>query len=216
MKKAVLFDLDGTLICSDRFLFPAYRQARETMGLPPLPEEQLKLNIGGTFAESKQIAMPDSSDEAYFTYVKLVQDLVHSTFFDLVAHYPAIPEMLDRLHGLGYQIALCSNGSSRYFMPLLEKTDLLRRIDCIPPFIRDRSKTDLLAAILQEMQVEPKHAAMVGDRVYDAEAARNNGVCFIGCHYGLFPEEIEANRPDITIDHPDKLVDAVEKLLGGR
>ena len=54
---------------------------------------------------------------------------------------------------------------------------------------------------------------MVGDRHFDAEAAQNNNVPFIGCRYGLFPNEIAESHADAVINSPSELLEAVNRLL---
>jgi phosphoglycolate phosphatase len=69
------------------------------------------------------------------------------------------------------------------------------------------SKTALLRRLLEEQSLDPATTVMVGDRNFDIEAARVNGVTSIAVTYGYgTSEEIESARPDYTCH-------AVEDLL---
>ena len=53
---------------------------------------------------------------------------------------------------------------------------------------------------------------MVGDRIFDMEAARGNSIPFIGCLYGYCPAEMAGS--DRTVDCAAAIFDAVQDLIG--
>ena len=52
---------------------------------------------------------------------------------------------------------------------------------------------------------------MVGDRIFDIQAARANGIPFIGCEYGYAPEEIQ--DADVVVREAAEIYGAVETLI---
>ena len=52
---------------------------------------------------------------------------------------------------------------------------------------------------------------MVGDRKFDIQAARANGIPFIGCAYGYAPQEIR--EADLVVKEPAEILPAVETLI---
>lgn len=211
MIQAVLFDLDGTLVQSDRFVLPAYRQAFADFGLPETPDEVLIQSIGGTYDENHQRTMPGRSCEEYDAYAARVYELVQTRFFSEVCAYPGIQQALARLREKGYVTALCTNASAFYYLPILQQAGLANSFDHLIEHEKGQDKVALAKMILQRLHAE--RAVMVGDRCYDAEAARASGMGFIGCRYGLFPAEIDAAKPEAVLDRPDELVAAVERVM---
>ena len=124
--------------------------------------------------------------------------------------FEGIPELLDRLHQAGYRTAVCSNSARDYIVPVLTALHLLDKIDAIQPLLPGLTKVDTLGLLLQ--REEPEAAVMVGDRIFDMEAARGNSIPFIGCLYGYCPAEMAGS--DRTVDCAAAIFDAVQDLIG--
>ncbi len=210
MNKVVAFDLDGTLSQSDAYLLRAYEGGLEAMGMPMLPKERLMQMIGGTVDDNKEIILPEGSMEKFMEYLHVVDSLAEK-YARLYGHtYPGIPEALARLREKGYKIALCSNGAEGYIRFILDVLGIQELFDAIQPNIPGWNKSDLLRKILKDFQTT--QGVMVGDRHFDWEAAKDNQVPFIGCLYGLFPNEVE--KAEFTISSPEQLPALVESILG--
>jgi phosphoglycolate phosphatase len=63
--------------------------------------------------------------------------------------------------------------------------------------------------LLDETGTRPEEAIMVGDSHNDTLTARNAGMWSIGCTYGLAPHSLENAPPDVYIDAPYELVEAL-------
>lgn len=213
MKKVVAFDLDGTLVNSVLHLMPAYHESLEMMNRPALPDETLRQCIGGAQMDNYKLLMPDVDWETYLRYELLVAENAAKYAKTHGQAYPRIKEALDALRARGYVTVLCSNGGVEYVLPLLDLLGLRAHLDHVQAIKTERNKTELLASLIHDFDCAGR-VALVGDRHFDAEAARNNGAYFIGCHYGLFPEEIDKAKPDAVLENPLDLPQAVERLLG--
>lgn len=213
MNKVVAFDLDGTLVDSVHHLMPAYLEALEEMNLPRLPENVLLQCIGGTVTDNHKIIMPDQPAERYNQYELLVAQYAAQYAKTRGQSYPRIAEMLDTLRDMGYVTVLCSNGTRDYVCPLLAVLELDHHLSHIQALSGEKNKTELLATIISRFD-SAGNTVLVGDRKFDAEAARNNGVPFIGCRYGLFPDEVAAAMPQAVANAPMELPDAILRLLG--
>ncbi|MCI8649480.1 MAG: HAD family hydrolase [Anaerotruncus sp.] len=209
MNQVVAFDLDGTLSQSEAFLLPAYRDAVSAMGLEPQPDAHLRQMIGGTVEDNLEIVMPGQPMERFREYLHYVHDFAHRYVVQCGKTYPCIPESLAELHRLGYRIALCSNGTPDYINFVLDTLNIQQYFDAVQTNLPGWTKSDLLGKILQDFDTSA--AVMVGDRHFDFQAAKDNHVPFIGCAYGLFPQEV--TQADVVITAADQLVQAVEQLL---
>lgn len=213
MNKVVAFDLDGTLANSALHLLPSYHDSLARMNREDLPDNVLLQCIGGTQTDNHALVMPDCSWETFLQYESLVAGYASEYAKTRGKCYAHIEEALDLLRARGYLTVLCSNGTREYVCPLLDVLGLTEHLHAVQAITNERNKTELLASIIRTYDCAG-NVAMVGDRHFDAEAARNNHAPFIGCKYGLFPDEIEASHPDAILEDPLELPSAVERLLG--
>lgn len=116
-------------------------------------------------------------------------------------------KMLKKLKADGYLTAVCSNASERYIRMVLNNLKLIDLIDFIQPLLPNMTKNDTLGILLNE--VKPDSAVMVGDRVYDKEAAYANGLKFIGCMYGFNSDEVK--DADVAVTCASEINEAVKE-----
>ena len=212
MNQVVAFDLDGTLVNSALHLLPAYHEGLARINHADLPDEILLQCIGGSQQDNHALVMPEASLETYREYEQIIAECAHKYAKERGQCYPHMQESLDALRAQGYLTVLCSNGTPEYALPLLAILGLSDHMDGIQKVITERNKTEVLAALIGDYDCSG-HVVMVGDRHFDAEAARNNNVPFIGCRYGLFPNEIAESHADAVINSPSELLEAVNRLL---
>ena len=55
---------------------------------------------------------------------------------------------------------------------------------------------------MEEAGVGPDQTVMIGDSEVDVATARNAGVWSVGCTFGLAPQSLIANQPDVLVDSP--------------
>lgn len=212
MNRVIAFDLDGTLTESDRHLLAAYHATLDAMHRPQMSDEQLKQMIGGTADINRQIVLPGEPDEVYDEYRAICLENSIKYARERARAYPGIREALLRLLDEGYITVLCSNGHADYTAPVLAATGLSDCISRIQPPRPHTTKIDLLSDIIKEYD-SAHSTVMVGDRCYDAQAALENNVPFIGCLYGMFPDEIREANAQAQISAASELISAVHRLL---
>ena len=203
----VAFDLDGTLSQSDRFLPRSYRLAAQKLGAAQPPEETLRNMIGGSYTDNRRLMEPYLPPEQYDLFSQYTREF--AVELSQGCAYPEIVDCLEALKGMGCLPVLCSNGLSDYVEGILQAEGLRSQFGQLLYGQRGWNKTQVLAYLM-----EAYHAGctvMVGDRHFDLEAARGNGVPFIGCGYGLFPQEIQT--ADRVVASPAQIPQAVRELL---
>ncbi|GED54559.1 HAD family hydrolase [Brevibacillus borstelensis] len=202
---AVLFDMDGTLLQTERLSTPAFQKTFEELREKGLwngatPDEQELTNVlGMTIEQLWEKLLPGASEEIKKVADKLMLKneliLLKQGIADL---YPGVREVLQELHANGTALFVASNGLERYIDEICEHFG-------IKPLFTDlysagrfgtRSKKDLVAKLLQDYQV--KQAVMVGDRHSDVEAGLANGLKTIGCDFG-FAKPGELDGADVII-----------------
>lgn len=208
-KPLVVFDLDGTLNQTERHSVPAQTQVLQEFGAPAVTPEKITGTFGATYEEYTQALLPGFSDEIKQAYLKRVLVVEEEFLKKYGCTYPGVGKMLDSLHTMGYETAVCSNASLQYITIVLTTLKLEKRIDYIQPLIKGYTKDDSLRLLLQKVQ--PAGAVMVGDTQFDQKAAMANQIPFIGCLYGYRPHEI-ANA-DGVISTPLDLLKIIGNLL---
>lgn len=208
-KSLIVFDLDGTLNKTELHSVPAQTRVLREFGAPEPTPEKIKGTFGATYEEYTETLMPGFSEERKQAYLRRVVDVEEEFLKKFGKPYSGVVEMLNGLHEMGFETAVCSNASIKYITVVLNSLGLFDLIDYIQPLIKGHSKNDSLRLLLQK--TEPRAAVMVGDTVFDQAAAQANKIPFVGCLYGYRPHEME--KAEFKISEPTELLKLIGKIL---
>ena len=191
---AVFFDLDGTLLATDRFWIPAARvgarRAFRELGLEravPSAQEWTSL-IGLPLAEGFLNLFPDL-DEASRELVqqRCVEEEHFALNSGLAVLMPGVREVLLELRERGVPMGIASNCSQSYLDAALAEQGLHEYVDearCLDSAgVRD--KAGMIEDLLLTFGV--RSAVMVGDRAGDRDAAHANGLPHVHLSNGFAP-----------------------------
>lgn len=213
------FDLDGTLVDSNRDLAPAINHALGVAGRPAVsPDETRKLIGGGARAmllramEVTGGPLPDAEFEAAFGELQLhyAEHIADNT-----VPYPGCLSALDALAERGCKLAVITNKievNSRLLLDALgmsDRFDLILGGDTLGPG-RAKPAPDMIDTALLTLGGGP--FAMVGDSTYDVRAARNARVPVVALSFGYNDLPARELGADAVIDHYDELVPVLERL----
>lgn len=194
MKPVICFDWDGTLCDSMQLCIEENRSTLAAMGLPAQPEDILRSCNGPTFEEAAPIlGVPaDRLDE--YCRIRLTNAL--SLVPKVNRLFPGAKEMLLTLREHA-ELCIVSNATGAYLSLCMQQFGLegvFRAVACSRP---GRTKTQNLAALLADMQ--PERAIMVGDRLGDLMAGRDNGLPTVAAAFG-FGNDAEYAVADLRAD----------------
>lgn len=115
------------------------------------------------------------------------------------ALYPNVKEVFSYLKESGCSIYIASNGLIDYLKAIINHYDLDQWVTETFSIeqIQSLNKGDLVKNIL--MKYDIKETAVVGDRLSDINAAKDNGLIAIGCNFD-FAQEDELAHADLVID----------------
>jgi len=194
MIHTIFFDLDGTLTDSAPGIIHSVQYALKKYGIEA-EENDLRSFIGPPLVHSFQERFGFDHDKAleavtyyreYFTAGGMFENSV----------YPGVEEMLQKLKEDGLVLAVATSKPELFSKQILEHFALTRYFDFIGGAAMDESratKVEVLSYALQELQVDPAKAVMIGDRENDIEAASLLGTESIGVLYGYGSQEELAN-----------------------
>lgn len=224
VRKAVLFDLDGTLVDSAPDLALSVAHALTAVGVPAPGLEEVRKYIGEGAQKLLHRSLtrdPDGVAE---------ETLFHAAsrlFFDHYAAnlcvqsrlYPGVVATLKRLRQRGCHFACVTNKPARYTAPLLEALGLSGFFtvsvsgDSLPRKKPDPAPLQFAATALGMATAD---CTMVGDTVTDIAAARNAGMPVIAVDYGYGdPEALAAAAPDRLVCAFDELAEFLPALGPG-
>ncbi len=208
MRKSAIFDLDGTLTDSKPGILGCLTSALDAHRIPWTGP--LDWFIGPPAGQSLRRLMPDADESRRAALLHDYRSCYDTTGWAENSVYPGIHEVLQSLQASGWQLFVCTSKREDFALRILEKFALNSYFlalyaDTVGSL--HHSKTALLRRLLEEQSLDPAAACMVGDRNFDIEAARANGVTSIAVTYGYStPEELAAARPDHTCNTVEDLL----------
>ncbi|RPF70887.1 HAD-IA family hydrolase [Aurantiacibacter spongiae] len=216
----VLFDLDGTLVDSNRDLAPAVNHALSLEDRPPVPEAEVRNLIGGgAFAMLERALQATGGPVAQTRFAELGAELLahyRAHIADNTVPFEGVTAALDRLAQLGCKLAVCTNKAEEPARDLLAKLDLAGRFDAIyggDTLGPGNAKPDPAMLYAAIADCGGGRAAMVGDSTYDVRAARNANIPAITFRYGYHDVPVEELGGDAMIDHWNELLPTLEGVL---
>ncbi len=206
--RALIFDLDGTLIDSKLDLALAVNAVLAEMDREPLPHEQIFGYIGQGAPSLIARALGDGATEEecrwgleffiqYYSLHKL----------DNTAPYPGVRETLDALSGM--PMAVLTNkpvGASRGILQGLGLARNFRIIYGGNSFERKKPDPMGIETILREFAAAPAQVMVVGDSEIDVQTARNAGTWICGVTYGFGSHRFDEFPPDLIVDNLTELL----------
>ncbi|MBN8481174.1 MAG: HAD hydrolase-like protein [Xanthomonadales bacterium] len=209
MNRLVLFDLDGTLIDSEAGIVGSMRHALAAMGAEPVAHEVLRGWIGPPLRMTFPEVLGDDPG-------RLEQAVAHyHERFDAVgwsehAVYAGIAEVVAALAARGDRLAVVTSKlreQAERIVAHLPFGNLFERIYGPAQGSRTSEKAAMIAQALADFGAMPAMAAMIGDRRFDIEGARANGVRAVGVEWGFGTRaELEQAGADAIVDSPGRLV----------
>ena len=212
--RALIFDLDGTLIDSKLDLIHSVNAMLRELGRGELKEETISAYIGHGAPKLVARALGENgAEEERQRALDFFLRYYESHKMDTTSAYPGVAETLEKLASV--PMAVLTNKPVRISVRILDAMGLSRYFRAIyggNSFLT--KKPDPLGArtILRELGAEPGEALLVGDSEVDVQTARNAGTWVIGCTFGLAPETLEAHQPDVLVDAPRDWTTALSAL----
>ncbi len=218
MTKAVLFDLDGTLVDSRKDIAASVNRMLKEMGFPARDDGEIYGYIGGGIHKLVLASFPPESvtgkpasdivDEGVERFWRIYKDHV----LDTTVPYDGIREALRALSGAdGMKLCVATNKPLTHARLILNGLDISSLFACVKgwvPGLPVKPDPAILLHALKELDISPEDAVMVGDGINDLLAARAAGMkcCLVGYGYGDKTRLREAG--------PDFFAERVEDLKG--
>jgi phosphoglycolate phosphatase len=206
--KALLFDLDGTLIDSKQDLVLAVNATLRSLGREELPADLVASYVGSGAPVLIQRALGGSCDsEEFQRALQFFLAYYDQHKLDFTQAYPGVREALEQLSET--PMVVLTNKPVNISVRILESLGLA-------PFFQaiyggnsfPTKKPDPLGAntILSQLQVASHEAVMVGDSEVDVQTARNAGMISAIVNFGFGIHNRAAYPADVYLDRMQDLL----------
>jgi phosphoglycolate phosphatase len=219
MLQSLIFDMDGTLFQTDKILelslddtFAYLRSKSEWNTDAPI--DKYREIMGAPLPKVWETLLPDHS--------RKVREEVDSYFLERLVEnirngngslYPNVKEVFRHLKENDCSIYIASNGLVEYLQAIVKHYNLdhwvtetfsIQQIDSL-------NKSDLVQSIIKKYDITK--GAVIGDRLSDINAAKDNGLVSIGCNFD-FAQEGELSQANFVIDDLIELQTLLPNISG--
>jgi phosphoglycolate phosphatase len=218
--RAVIFDLDGTLVDTAPDLMRATNHVLELSGRRPISMDEVRVFVGhGARALlTRGFAATGGLPEGYDVepdYKRFV-DFYSENIAGGSEVFPGLLKLLDRLKAEGFALGVCTNkleGLSVQLLAALNMTHYFGSV--VGPDTIGIAKPDPrpFHEAVRRLGLTSPRAIMVGDSETDILTARNAGVPVIGVPFGYTPRPVQEFGPDRMIAHFDEAYEAIQDLF---
>ncbi|TRX76021.1 N-acetylmuramic acid 6-phosphate phosphatase MupP [Pseudomonas mangiferae] len=219
--KAVLFDMDGTLLDSAPDFVAVIQQMRAARGLAPVDPQRVRDVVsGGARAMVINAFEVDPFDPAFevlrLEFLERYQD--HCA--ELTRPYEGIEALLDDIEHARLLWGVVTNKPVRYAEPIMQRLGLAERsrvLICPDHVSRSKPDPEPLLLACERLGVEPASVLFIGDDLRDIESGRAAGTRTVAVGYGyIHPEDNPRSwGADAVVDHPSELRAVLDRALCG-
>jgi phosphoglycolate phosphatase len=209
----VIFDLDGTLIDSERDLVLSVNAARAHMGMGPLDHHLIASYVGnGAPVLIRRALGETATQEEIDRALQYFLAYYREHMLDNTRLYPGVRESLERLDEAGVLMAVLTNKPVRFSEALVEGLGVaahFRRVYGGNSFREKKPYPVGVQTLLEELSAAAGSTLMVGDSAVDIRTARNAGILSCGVTFGFQPEGFIEWPPDYLADRMEQVADLV-------
>ncbi len=211
--RAVIFDLDGTLVDTLEDLTAAMNAALGHFSLPGHSAQAYKMMIGSGARRFAESALPADQQDLAERLLALMREHYRDNCFKYSRLYDGMGEVVRQLRQRGLRLAVLTNKDQVVTGRIIEHFFGNEAFESVIGAIEGRPiKPDpgTTAGIVESMGLTCEDFIFVGDSAVDIETARAAGMRSVGVAWGFRGrDELEAAGAHIIIDSPREILDLV-------
>ena len=210
--KAVLFDLDGTLLDTIEDLSDSMNEVLLELGFPEHDIPSYKLFVGeGIDSLAYRVLPKDARDKATTEKcVTMMREEYKKRWSKKTRPYEGIPELLRYLKNLGIPMAVLSNKPDDFTILNIKKFLFEFRFEHVlgaQPGLPKKPDPRGALDISNRLKIQPQAFLYLGDTGTDMKTAVAAGMVPVGVLWGFrFREELQENGAKVLISHPEDLI----------
>jgi len=219
--RAVLFDMDGTLLDTAPDFIAICQAMLAERGFAPVADKLIRDEVSGGAKAMVSAAFAMSPTAPEFEALRLEfleryqQDCaVHSKLFDGMAELLADIESAKLIWGV------VTNKPVRFAQPIMDQLGLSGRsavLICPDHVTRSKPDPEPLTLACKMLELDPASVLFVGDDLRDIESGRDAGTKTAAVRYGYIHPHDNPDHwgADVVVDHPSQLRKVLDNALCG-
>ncbi|MFP6863458.1 N-acetylmuramic acid 6-phosphate phosphatase MupP [Pseudomonas sp.] len=217
--RAVLFDMDGTLLDSAPDFVAISQTMRAERGLPPISDKLIRDQVSGGARAMVAANFAMNPEAEGFEALRLeFLERYQSHCAVLTRPFDGMHELLEDIEQAKLIWGVATNKPVRYAEPIMQQLGLAQRsavLVCPDHVSRSKPDPEMILLACAKMGVEPAATLFIGDDERDIEAGRAAGCKTAAVTYGyIHPQDNPRNwGADVVVDHPLELRSVLERAL---
>jgi phosphoglycolate phosphatase len=206
--KAILFDLDGTLLDTLEDIADSMNAVLRRHAMKTFPVDDYRLLVGKGLGELIKRVLPEDkiSEQTIDEFLSAMRIEYAKRWAENTRPYPGVPELLDELQKISLPMAVLSNKADE-FTQIMVRTLLPKWQFQFIRGLKDDlpAKPDPTSAlqIAHELKIQPSNFIYLGDTGIDMQTANSAGMYAAGTLWGFrTAEELRANGAKILVEFP--------------
>ena len=212
MIKAVLFDLDGTLLDTNQLILDSFKHTFKTILDLEVPEEEM----GKIFGKPLVGTLASYNEEKVDELVKEYRRYNEENHDNMCKPFEGVQVLLKSLKDHGYKLGIVTSKRLEMAKRGSDLGDITKYFDIfITPESTEKHKPnpEPIYEACKQIGIEPKEAIMVGDAPADILSGKNAGAITCAVRYTALPiSELEKDNPDYFIDYPLQILDILKGI----
>ena len=196
--KYILFDLDGTLIDTNKLIVDSFKYTYRTHLNREVGEEEILQYFGEPLITTLRRYSEEDAQAMFDTYISY-NESVHDSCVSLCHH---VAECLEGLQASGCTLAVVTSKRSAIAYRGLKLFNLLKYFSVVVTVddtTHHKPHPEPVLKALEQLGAAPEEALMVGDSVFDIQCAHNAGVKGVLVSWGAALEHQQAEKPDYIV-----------------
>jgi phosphoglycolate phosphatase len=211
--RAIIFDLDGTLVDTIGDIAASMNRALERGGFPPLAEEAYIEKVGWGIKKLAFLALPEDArnDEVVEKVAADASRLYAEKPLGFSKPYPGIRELITEVRRRKLKTAVLTNKPDPVTQSVIGGLFLPGSFDWVQgdrPGVPRKPDPGAAWELLLSLDVSPRETVFMGDSEVDMETARAANCHALGVSWGFRPRELlKRAGAQRIIDHPGELLE---------
>jgi HAD superfamily hydrolase (TIGR01509 family) len=220
--KAVLFDVDGTLVDTNYLHTVAWWEAFTQAG-HDVPMASIHRSIGMGSDRMLDALLPDDRDRDADADIKTSHSALYSVYWPRLRPLPGATKLLQACHSAGLRVVLASSADPdqlKILCAALDADDAIDAATSAGDVEASKPAPDLVQVALDQAEAGPEESVFIGDAVWDVHSCREAGIPCIGLLTGGTSRAELTNAgavavydspADLLEQFPDRLTAAIQR-----
>lgn len=219
MLRAVLFDMDGTLLDTAPDFIAVCQAMLAAHGRAPIDDQRIQDVVSGG-ARAMVAATFDMDPEApgFETLRQEFLDRYQEHCAVFTRPYDGMAELLESIERSRLIWGVVTNKPVRFAAPIMEQLGLAERsavLVCPDHVTKSKPDPEMLLLACSQLNIDPSEVLFIGDDLRDIESGRAAGTKTAAVRYGyIHPDDNPAHwGADVIVDHPRDLLAVLDRAL---